>query len=158
MTQPTPKKSGKNTIGMPSLHALTLFYIATYFSTGFIWQAAKTIEQIRSREGDTEHGGSSHADPLLAINAVFVIMKLGVGSAAMVLVAGGLAYHRVQVGHHTTSEVSYGITFGTLFGVSWAMTAGDVLMCLKPLSMYLIENKMFTQVKGVRACLDPPSF
>jgi hypothetical protein len=150
MTQPVAG-SKNETIGMPSLHALSLFYIASYFSAGWLRQCAIVLQQISDKEAGTTHGGASHASPLHAIGAVAEVMGLAVASATLILVSGAMAYHRTQVGQHSTKEVTYGIGIGMFMGAGWKLTAGSILLCIGPLSKWLIEEGWYTQTEAVRS-------
>ena len=136
---------------MPSTHALSLFYIACYFSTGWLSKCATTIQQVADQDQNTAHGGISHVSPVHAVVAVAEIMGLAVASATVILVSGALAYRRAQVGQHSTKEVTCGIAFGGLFGVGWKLTAGAEF-CLKPLSAWMFLHGFHNKINAVRAC------
>jgi hypothetical protein len=137
--------------GMPSTHALSLFYIASYFSTGWLLKCATTIQNVADKRQNTAHGGVSHASPLLAVGAVAEVMSLATASATVILVSGALAYRRAQVGQHSTKEVTYGIALGCLCGASWKLTAGAEL-CLNHLSAWMFLHGFHNKIDAVRSC------
>ena len=152
MTQ--PGEAGKAaTLGMPSTHALNLFYIASYFSTGWLSKCVYTINQIASREPNTKHGGVSHASPLHALAAVAEITGLSIASALLILLAGVMAYRRAQIGQHATQEVTYGILIGALCGLTWKLSAGDAKLCLVPLSEWMLAHGFYTVETVVRTVM-----
>eukprot|EP01043_Picozoa_sp_COSAG02_P017605 COSAG02_NODE_801_length_17030_cov_150.308428_9_plen_241_part_00 len=146
MTQP-----GAGSAGMPSTHALNVFYIASYLSTGWLWKCATTIQQVADKDGNSAHGAVSHLSPVLAVAAVAEILFLTLASATTILVSGAVAYRRSQIGQHSTKEVTCGIAFGACCGMSWKLTAGNAELCLKPLSVWMFSNGFHTDMVTVRA-------
>ncbi len=136
---------------MPSTHALNVFYIATYLSTGWLWKLATMIQQIADKDENSAHGAVSHASPVFAMVAVAEILGLTLASATTILVSGAVAYRRSQIGQHSSKEVTYGIAFGVLCGMTWKLTAGNAELCLKPLSAWMFSNGFHSDMVPVRA-------
>ena len=99
---------GKAPAGVPSGHAILLFFLAAFFSTGWLLSAAQLMESVighkSSAEGD-DFGAASHATPLHAMASAMTVAGYGFGSGLLILTSGALAYHRSSIGECTGWQV-----------------------------------------------------
>ena len=123
LAQPRPGGSRLSDPGMPSSHALSLFFISAFAAT----------DCLRSI-----NGGSGHPPPLLRLWSsllegearVLPVAWAGGGlsvlpaAAPAVLLLGGaaaLAALRVRAGLHTSAQVAVGAALGMVGGCAWSL-------------------------------------
>ena len=164
---------GKVPAGVPSGHAILLFFLAAFFSTGWLLSAAQLMESVighkSAAEGD-DIGASSHATPLHAMASAMTVAGYGFGSGLLILTSGALAYHRSSIGECTgwqvgsnlclcfctanadyvwPAQASAGILVGSVIGACWHLVV--LREKSKVLNKFLIQRDFFTKTEFVRS-------
>jgi membrane-associated phospholipid phosphatase len=115
LAQPRPGGALLSDPGMPSSHALSLFFLASFVAAASLRWGLAIAWRRHSLGPSHESGGLSaggkHTSPGTAVDVA--------AAAAVLLMAAGLSHRRVADGLHTVAQVACGSLVGSLSGFCW---------------------------------------
>jgi dolichyldiphosphatase len=122
LAQPRPVGAKKTDNGMPSSHALSLFFFGSYLAVACLRMA------VAAATAPKPAGVSTAAEQHdAALSAALQAAQWGVGALVCVFSAMALSWQRVDAGLHTPSQVAVGALIGAVNGAAWARLEVSIL-------------------------------
>ena len=106
--------------GMPSTHALSLFFFGSYLAVTCLGLAAAAIFTPKPQGISTV--AEQHE---AALDAAVQTVQYGVAAPICVIAAGLFSWQRVTSGLHTPAQVVVGGLIGGLNGAAWKILEGS---------------------------------